>query len=147
MPELTLSLWPYSSSCKSNCFFLNLVLPPDPVVYPTAKGNDKMSTGKEDQKEGARGHQSRRDDIWAQAPATFKVPGSPRKSISRLGRTPKMLLFHSCFWWICFMSLLFVIIKKVKIKQRGQAHRQTAVCEFKVSQLHSETLSQKEKQS
>lgn len=35
-------------------------------------------------KEGTRGH-----DIWAQAPATFKVTGSPRKSISRLGRTPK----------------------------------------------------------
>lgn len=51
-----------------------------------------MTAGKEDQKEGTRGH-----DIWAQAPATFKVPGSPRKSISRLGRTPKTLLFHSCF--------------------------------------------------
>lgn len=57
MPELTLSLWPYSSSCKSNGFFLNLVLSPDPAVYPTAKGNDEMSTGKEDQKEEREGSQ------------------------------------------------------------------------------------------
>lgn len=82
---------------KSNCFSLNLVLSLDPVIHLTLKGNDKMSKGKVIRRRGGDGNKVEEMTFGLQQPATVGAPGSPRKSISRLGRTPKMLLFHSCF--------------------------------------------------